>query len=416
MEILRQQRDGYLELSFDGRLDGYWAQHLTDSVSEVMREGAHSVRLNLSKTSYISSAGIGVLVDIHRRFAAVNGSFGIVEPSNAVKRIIELVGLRDTLLVVKTEVLRAPTKERGTERIEKDGAIFEIQECSAHAGLACRLLGNPDRLAGGFSEQQCRSLAVDTDRLSIGLGAFGDSFGNCRDRFGEFLAISGAAACQPTDGTNFPDYMVSSGEFVPHVSALYALSCEGGFSKTVRFESASGKDPVRLSLILDQCMHAAAGQTAGVVLVAESAGLMGAALKRSPARDNEDSPRLFAYPEIRRWLSFSPERCYPHALALIAGVASMNPSKELRPFLRPIAKSSHLFGHFHAAVFGYRPLPKGRTDLNASVRGLFDAGGLEGVLHILADDREIAGGGESELLRGACWVGPINQLHGEESQ
>ena len=78
----------------------------------------------------------------------------------------------------------------------------------------------------------------------MGLGAFGDTFAACQERFGEFLGIAGAVACQPADGTNFPDYMMSSGTLVPSLSLLYGLCCEGGFSRLMRFESASGSDPL----------------------------------------------------------------------------------------------------------------------------------------------------------------------------
>ena len=37
---------------------------------------------------------------------------------------------------------------------------------------------------------------------------------------------------------------------------------------------------------------------------------------------------------------------------------------------------------------------------------------LQAVLHLLHDDREITGGGESEFVRGACWVGPIANVNG----
>ena len=50
--------------------------------------------------------------------------------------------------------------------------------------------------------------------------------------------------------------------------------------------------------------------------------------------------------------------------------------------------------------------------MRTAVRSLFDAGGLQGVVHLLADDRETAGAGESELLRGACWVGSDPPIHG----
>jgi hypothetical protein len=91
--------------------------------------------------------------------------------------------------------------------------------------LTCQLLGHPERLApAGFGPADCHSLPLAESRMALGLGAFGDDFEHCSDRFGEFLAISGAGAFQPTDGTNFPDYMVGSGNFVPRLSASYGLS------------------------------------------------------------------------------------------------------------------------------------------------------------------------------------------------
>jgi hypothetical protein len=38
---------------------------------------------------------------------------------------------------------------------------------------------------------------------------------------------------------------------------------------------------------------------------------------------------------------------------------------------------------------------------------LFENETLQGVLHLIGDDREIAGAGESDFLRGALWVGAI---------
>ena len=40
---------------------------------------------------------------------------------------------------------------------------------------------------------------------------------------------------------------------------------------------------------------------------------------------------------------------------------------------------------------------------------------LQGVLHLLYDDRGISGAGESEFVRGACWVGPLHTPGGERS-
>jgi hypothetical protein len=48
MEIARMQTSGGLELRIRGRLDGYWADHLKNSLAETMREGHDRIRLELS--------------------------------------------------------------------------------------------------------------------------------------------------------------------------------------------------------------------------------------------------------------------------------------------------------------------------------------------------------------------------------
>jgi hypothetical protein len=68
-----------------------------------------------------------------------------------------------------------------------------------------------------------------------------------------------------------------------------------------------------------------------------------------------------------------------------------------------------LAGHFHAAAFPYHPFKKGRIELKDTVANLFETAGLMGVLHLLNDDRDRTGIGQSRFVRGACWVGPLQE-------
>ena len=113
---------------------------------------------------------------------------------------------------------------------------------------------------------------------------------------------------------------------------------------------------------------------------------------------------------IRDWLSFTAERAYARSLTLVAGVATRTDHQALAPLVRPLGKGPWPAGHFHAAAFSYRPLQKGELDVKATVMTLFEAETLQGVLHLLNDDREIAGAGQSEFVRGACWIGPITEV------
>ncbi|HOL70737.1 MAG TPA: STAS domain-containing protein [Bryobacteraceae bacterium] len=420
MEITRADVDGCPELRVSGRLDSYWSRHLGEAIDELLREGIHRARLNLADTSYISSAGIRVLLQAYKQFVAVGGALVVVEPSARVREVLDLAGL-GTLLGTAAV---APAKEaaRGDAvvwRLEEDGCAFEAYDCERGARLAWRVEGSPELLpAAAFEERHAATFKLSRDVMALGIGAFGDSWAACRERFGEFLAVGGCAACQPTDETGCADDMVSTGTFTPSLMTLHSLSCQGKFARLVRFESAGGGGPVGLTTIVRGCLAAAgpageAAPAAGVVLVAESAGLLGAALKRPPVGNGNAA--LFRHPEVRQWLSFSPVRSHTRAVAVVVGVAARAPVPEPpAKLLRPLDADGKLVGHFHAAAFGYRPLRKGYIEMEATVRRLFEGGGLQGVLHLLADHRPGCGAGESEFTRGACWVGPLESISSPE--
>lgn len=413
MEITRVERGGYPELTINGRLDSYWARHVAEAIDELMRGGSHHARLNLSKTSYISSAGIRVLVQAFQQFAAVGGTLMIVEPSPSARQILELAGLGAMMgEPVPEEQGRREPKVSTREEV---GCTFEVYEYAPGERLLCRIAGRPDRLISeGFGERDCEIMPVPRDVIALGLGAFGDTYEDCRERFGEFVMVAGCAACQATDETGYADYMLTAGNLVPRVANLYSLSCKGRFERLLRFDSNPQFGPVGLASILRVCMETAEAPVAGIVIIAESSGVLGASLKRSPTRQHQ---ALFHHPEVREWLSFSPVRNHTRSALLVVGVAAQSPCPpELEPWLRPLKRDSTIKGHFHAAVFGYRPLRKGYVELEPAVERLFDSGGLQSVLHLIADDRADSGAGETEFTRGACWIGPIARtLSAEEA-
>jgi hypothetical protein len=63
-------------------------------------------------------------------------------------------------------------------------------------------------------------------------------------------------------------------------------------------------------------------------------------------------------------------------------------------------------------VFPFRPLPKGRLELHETVASVLGTESAQVVMHLLADEREFEGVGETDLMRGACWVSPLDFLAG----
>ena len=410
MEIVTQQIGDVLEVKVRGRLDNYWAEHLRSNLEEVIRGGAHGIHLNSSEISFLSSAGVGLLVNFHKQLKSIGGSFVITNPSERVKQVLDLCKLSPILL---PESSPAMPLARTTEvrRFSSPVASFEVSQCVPEGKLICQRIGDPGLLKGcRFGPENCRVVAFPPSTFGLGLGAFSDGFEDAQARFGEFLAVAGSAAYLPTDGTNVPDFMVSSGELVPEMNLLYALRCEGDFTHLIRFEAASAARPVSLTELVRTALEIAGFQEIGMVMVAESTGLVGAALRRSPAAAAGVHGAPFKYPDVRSWLSFSTERLYSRSLAVVSGMAAGSEHTLLAPMLRRLGAEERPLGHFHAAAFSYRPLKKGAIDLKATVTTLFETETLQGVLHLLADNRERTGLQQSEFVRGACWIGAASEI------
>jgi anti-anti-sigma factor len=423
MQITSEDHGDLLELRIDGRLDNEWADQLTDAIDQAVRQGSHSVVLDLTRVSYVSSAGIGALVRAHKQFQSIRGFFGVGIAPPHVEEVIRMTGLAKMLLCDMEKVRRSSGNIRSTMqpmfRVSAEaGMTFELYDIHPKAELACEVLGQPAQLPRGtYQPDDCAAREFPVQTFGLGLGAFGRDFADCSNRFGEFLAAGGAAAYLPTSGAGKPDYQLAQGDFVPQVQIAYGLRCTGELRQLHRFEPADDDSRVPLSTLVEQCLSLSEADVAGMILVAETSGLIGTALRRSPTTAATQDESRLSHPEIRRWLSFSPERSHTRSLALIVGIASRgDPARrvatQLAPLLRPLRTSGDLFGHFHAAVFSYRPFKKRKLELADTVAALFDSEDLQDVLHLLNDDREIIGGGESEFVRGACWVGPISSVTG----
>jgi anti-anti-sigma factor len=410
MELSTLKRGNVLELQIRGELDNYWAGHLSEKLQELIRGESHRILVDLSAVSYLSSAGIGVLVKYHRQLHGLSGFLSVTRPSDPVREVLALTKLDQILIAEVDPVGPASIGIREHRHRGADEISYKVYEQHPGAVLKSTGIGAPELFASGcFTDRECRAVSMPPNVFAIGLGGFGVSFADCRDRVGEFIAVGGAAAYLPTHANLVPDYQVASGEFVPEMQVLYGLACEGRCARLIRFEASAESDSgtVGLTTLASVALEVAGADVAGIVVAAEVAGLVGASLRRSPASESASAER-FGFPQIRQWLSFTPEPAYARSMALVAGVVSWRNVPGLDALLRPLGQSEDPIGHLHAAVFGYQPLRKGDIDLEATVAGLYEPAGPQAVLHLLSDSRSTQGAGQSQFLRGACWVGPID--------
>jgi anti-anti-sigma factor len=416
MQIAPTSHGDLLELRVSGRLDSEWAETLRKAIDDALRQGYHSVVLDVAEVHYVSSAGLSVLVIAHKQFQAIRGYFGVGGASGPVQDVIRLTGLAEMLLCDLETVRRARGQGRSTIQLPAhiaatDLASFEVYDLDRSAQIGWNVFGDPTRFQDGvYSAGDVIAREFNEDSYAIGLGAFGDRFEDCAAQFGELMAVAGAVALLPANGASVPDYQIARGEFVPKAQMLYGVQWTGSFARLLRFDIDDEDQHLSLTGLIDHALTLGETDAAAFVMLAETSGLVGAALRRPPTTAPTPATSRFHHPEIRDWLYFTPERAYAHSLAVVVGVAGREPlaSKRLAPFLRPMNASRLLVGHFHAAVFPFRPFKKRRIEIADTVPALFDSGQLQGLLHLMHDERPISGAGDSEFLRGACWVGPLS--------
>ena len=175
----------------------------------------------------------------------------------------------------------------------------------------------------------------------------------------------------------------------------------------MRFEPTEPGSIITLSTLAALCLELADADAVALVAMVETVGLVGAALRKSPLLTGEDD--FFAFPALRTRLTFTAERAFGGSIAIIAGVVQRAAGARHVSQFRPLDHDGALLGHFHAAAFPFRPFKKGRLVLGETVRTLFDEQVVQGVLHLLNDDRALTGVGQSEFTRGACWMGALER-------
>lgn len=408
-----------------GRLDGEWADHLSATLEEFLREGTRSVLLDMSEVNYLSSAGTQVLALRYEDFSALRGELRIIHPSGVVQDALRLVGLEDRLLWEEPTEIPVAARTRSSvlmhrlgDQTREDWRVQDVPADRGHyeftarepgASLACRLYGDPATLfSGTYHPADCHQVDFPDAVFGLGIGAIGTTPEDCLPRTGELLAAGGVAAYLPTDGALVADYQIGTRSQPPRCILVHGLSCEGRFSHLGRFRTHADQDRVPLSDLARVALESTGAEVAGLVIAAETAGLVGAGLKRPPGLPGQ--PPLHYAPNLEEWLSFTPEPAFGNMTALVTGVVARAPSGRLAEFLRPFGGADGLKGHFHALVFPYDPLPQRTVALQALVLRLFGSLKIRGLLHLLADDRGTDGAGESTFLRGLCWVSPITEI------
>ena len=95
MQIVKTNENGKLSVSLEGRLDTMTAPELEAAVKDDLAT-VTSATIDLEKLEYVSSAGLRVILSIHKALAPKEG-LTIKNPNETVSEVFEVTGFSDIL-------------------------------------------------------------------------------------------------------------------------------------------------------------------------------------------------------------------------------------------------------------------------------------------------------------------------------
>jgi anti-sigma B factor antagonist len=100
MEIIKKTTNGTVTLAVEGKLSAAQAEEFSDAVRAACAE-ADTLTIDFGGVSYLSSAGLRVLVSAHKSLKARGGALSVSNVrKDSVREIFEITGF-DTLITVE---------------------------------------------------------------------------------------------------------------------------------------------------------------------------------------------------------------------------------------------------------------------------------------------------------------------------
>lgn len=98
MNLIKKAEGDALTIALEGRLDTTTSPQLDDEL-DVSLEGVKDLTLDFSELSYISSAGLRVLLRAQRKMNGCQGTMRVTGVSDGIMEIFEITGFSEILTI-----------------------------------------------------------------------------------------------------------------------------------------------------------------------------------------------------------------------------------------------------------------------------------------------------------------------------
>ena len=102
LKLGHHAKDGIEVIDVQGEIDMYTAPRLRELLIDLVSKGSYLLVVNLDKTGFLDSTGLGVLVGGLKRVRAHDGSMDLVCTQQRILKIFRITGLTEVFGIYET--------------------------------------------------------------------------------------------------------------------------------------------------------------------------------------------------------------------------------------------------------------------------------------------------------------------------
>ncbi|MEN6610513.1 MAG: STAS domain-containing protein [Methanoregulaceae archaeon] len=415
MEIRTERTRGVLVFTLNGRLDGFGAGILQDTIRKEVKDDDRAVVLDLELVPYLSSAGIRVFLSLKNEIKKRKGFFALCNTSGYPLKVLESAGFLSVLeRYSSADAAIAASQKPGeplsvieealTRPVIESGVRYSFGP-TVDGRAILRITGDVrDVLYSRLTESKIQEKRFSDIRYSLGLGGLGENLKVATPILGEMITLHGSLVWQPTDGNNTPDFFAPTKD-TGLVTAYtgFNVTLDGPFHDVIdlEIENEEGITLTDLYRFLFRYAKENRRQYHGIISVvmwAVTGGVASSALTRSPLQKYAppDGALISDPAYVEDWLSIDPGPSYAGDTMVGFGIG-IDRSADLSRFDPETLESlcyvhpanqgrSDTYLHNHGVIF--RNIPWDRThDLNQQIRRIVEEGEFVDMRHLLDTTR-----------------------------
>lgn len=393
MEIVVHSFEGMEVLALHGRIDGLTTPGIKRAFEQSAMRGIRLLAADMAQVSYMSSAGLRVILQTHWSMQQIGGRFVLLSLPQTVHEVLRISGMephldiQEDLHTLRSE-LDLTTAPAQPEVIELEGIRFERLKREGSTGKLFSI-GDPSKLyRGAYHRYDVVRLIQSEIRFGAGVAALGDEYGDFHNLFGESVIVDHQFFSYPAVPRPSVDYSFHSGNTSHRINFLHGFGFSGDVCEVLRFDATDA--PLSIESLLGAASQLIPDALVGVVLLAVSGGVLGMHLKQSPVLEKNPGEReIFGYDTFADWMAFPIEEEEINKTLVATGVVCHPPASSGTPFrnLFPGEETIHL----HGAIFSNGLWSVEPAHFEQELSRVMKEFEVERVLHLLPASRVRSG-------------------------